>query len=83
VRLISSASDVGEDWAREHHRRRRSPVLLDEVGAGDVQASVRRELNAVELQVDDLGQRRDEQRLGQAGHADNQAVAADKTSEHG
>ena len=73
--------DVGEDRAgREHHlpaagRR----ILLNQVGAGDVgRHQVGRELDAVELEVDDLGQRRDQQRLGEAGHADDQAVAADE-----
>ncbi len=37
---------------------------------------VRRELNAVEPQVDRLGQLLDEQRLGQPRHAAQQAVAA-------
>ena len=65
---------------REHHlaaagRR----VLLDDVGAGDVRRhQVGRELDAVELQVEHLRQRRDEQRLRQPGHADDQAVAADE-----
>ena len=73
--------DVREDRPRrEHHlapagRR----VLVDDVGAGDVRRhQVRRELDAVELQVQHLRQRRDEQRLRQAGHADDQAVAADE-----
>ena len=65
---------------REHHlppagRR----ILLDDVGARDVgRHQVRRELDAVELQVEHLRQRPDEQRLRQPGHADDQAVAADE-----
>ena len=37
---------------------------------------VGRELDAVELQVDGLGDGADHERLGQARHADHQAVAA-------
>ncbi len=37
---------------------------------------VGRELDALEAEVEDLGQRADEQRLGQARHAGEQAVAA-------
>ncbi len=73
--------DVGEDRpGREHHlppsgRR----VLLDDVGAGDVgRHQVGRELDAVELEVEHPRHRVDEQRLGEAGHADDEAVAADK-----
>ena len=55
----------------------RRDVLLDDVGAEDVgRHQVGRELNAVELQVDRVGERLDEQRLGQAGHAAQQAMAA-------
>ena len=73
--------DVAEDRpGREHHlppagRR----IFVDDVGAGDVRRhQVGRELNAVELQLEHLGQRVDQQRLGQPGHADDQAVAADE-----
>ena len=73
--------DVGEDrTGREHHlpaagRR----VFLHEVGAGDVRRhQVGRELDARELQVEHARHRVDEQRLGQAGRADDQAVAADE-----
>ena len=52
-------------------------VLLEDLGAGDVRGhQVGRELDAVEGQVQRIGQRADHQRLGQAGHADQQAVAA-------
>ena len=54
-------------------------VFLNDVRAGDVRRhQVGRELDALELEVEHLGQRGDEQRLGQAGHADDQAVAADE-----
>ena len=52
-------------------------VLLDDVGACDVRRhQVGRELDAVELEFQDLRDRRDEQRLGQPGHTDHQHVAA-------
>ena len=73
--------DVGEDRpGRELHlppagRR----ILVDDVGAGDVRRhQVGRELDAVELEVEHARHRMDEQRLGEAGHADDQAVAADE-----
>ena len=54
-------------------------VFLDDVRAGDVRRhQVGRELDAVELEVEHLRERPDEQRLRQAGHADDQAVAADE-----
>ena len=52
-------------------------VLLEHVGAGDVGGhQVGRELDAVEGEVEHLGQGGDEQRLGQPGHAHEEAVAA-------
>ena len=52
-------------------------VFLQHVRAGDVRGhQVGRELDALELDVEDPGQRADHQRLGQARHADQQAVAA-------
>ena len=62
------------------NRKARLPgrvVLLEHVGAGDVGGhQVGRELDAVEGEVEHLGERRDEQRLREPGHADEQAVAA-------
>ena len=73
--------DVREDRARrEHHlpppgRR----IFVDDVGARDVgRHQVGRELDAVELEVEHARHRMDEQRLGQSGHADDEAVAADE-----
>ena len=52
-------------------------VLVEDLGAGDVgRHQVGRELDALEAQVEDLRQRLDQQRLGQPGHAGEQAVAA-------
>ena len=54
-------------------------ILADDVGAGDVgRHQVGRELDAVELEVEHARHRVDQQRLGQARHADDQAVAADE-----
>ena len=85
LRLGRRAVDfVGEDDVREDRPRREHHlppagrrVLLDDVGAGDVgRHQVGRELDARELEVEHPRQRVDEQRLGQPGHADDQAVAA-------
>ncbi len=52
-------------------------VFLQHLGAGDVgRHQVGRELDAAEAQAERVGQRADHERLGQAGHADQQAVAA-------
>ena len=52
-------------------------VFVQHVGAGDVRGhQVGRELNALEAEVENPGQRADHQRLGQARHAYQQAVAA-------
>jgi hypothetical protein len=54
-------------------------VVLDDVGAGDVGwHQVGRELDAGELQIQHIRHRLDEQRLRQAGHPDDEAVAADQ-----
>ena len=71
--------DVGEDRAADEadHAAARGPVLFDHLGAEDVGGhQVGRELDAVELEVDCLRQLLDQQRLGEAGHAAQQAVAA-------
>ena len=47
------------------------PVMSDGIRSG-------RELDAVELEVEHLRQRSNEERLRQPGHADDQAVAADE-----
>ena len=51
-------------------------VLIDNVGPGDVAGhQIRRELDAFEGEVEDIGERPDQCRLGQAGHALDQHVA--------
>ena len=59
-------------------------VLLQDVGAGDVGGQeVGRELDAAERQIERLRERRDEQRLGEARHADEERVAArEERDEH-
>ena len=79
VRLISSAST--RLWkmgpGRNRTARPAPPVFLEHVGAGDVGGQeVGRELHAPERQLERLGQRRHEQRLGEARHADEQRVTA-------
>ena len=80
VRLISSARIMLANSGPGRNLYARSPVcrfFLNDFGAGDVAGhQVGRELNALERQVQRLGQRADEQRLGQAGHAFEQRVAA-------
>ncbi len=79
VRLISSASRMLVKIGPSTKRKLPPPVLvfLQHVGAGDVRGhQVGRELDALEADVEDAGQRADHQRLGQAGHAFQQAMAA-------
>ncbi len=85
LRLRRRAVDfVGEDHVREDRPRQehepppaRLGVVLQDVGAGDVgRHQVGRELDALEREVQDLRDGADEQRLGQARHADEQAVPA-------
>ncbi len=51
-------------------------VLLDDLRSRDVgRHQVGRELDPAELQGERIGQRVDHQRLGQSGHADQQAMS--------
>ena len=67
-----------------NRRRRAALLLVEDLGAGDVgRHQVRRELDPLEVEVEDVGERLDEQRLGQPGHAGDQAVAAgEERDEH-
>jgi hypothetical protein len=85
LRLRRRAVDlVGEDDVREHGagREHHPPlatrrIILDDVRAGDVgRHEVRRELDARVVEVEHARDGVHEQRLGEAGHADDQAVAA-------
>jgi len=75
---------VGEKNIGEHrplHELKPSParrgIFLQDIGSRDVgRHQVGRELDAVEFEVEDFRQRADEQRLGEAGDADQQTVAA-------
>src|SRR5262249_18484603 len=76
---------VGEDRSFDEveDAAMRFGIFLDDVGAGDVAGhQIGRELNAVELQRENFGERGDNQRLGQTGHADKQAVAAGEHGDH-
>ncbi len=71
--------DVAED--RAAHEDDLAPaglvVLLDHVRADDVRGhQVGRELDALEVELQHAGERADHERLGQAGHALEQAMAA-------
>ena len=80
VRLISSArmmfAKIGPGMNRILRLAGRD-VFLDHVGAEDVgRHQIRRELDAAELEIDRVGERLDQERLGQTRHAAKQAVAA-------
>ena len=80
VRLISSASTTLAKIGPVHELqlpRAAGAVLLQHFGAGDVAGhQVGRELDALEVQRQALGQRAHHQRLGQARHAFEDAVPA-------
>ena len=83
LRLRRRAVDlVGQDDLREdrplHEAQPADALLLvEDLGAGDVRRhQVGRELDALEVEIEDVGERLDQQRLRQAGHAGDQAVAA-------
>ncbi len=51
--------------------------FFEDLGAGDVRRhQIRRELDALEVEIEDAGERLDQQRLREAGHAGDQAVSA-------
>ena len=81
--LRRSAVDlVGQEHVREDRSGHEGHAaafagVLEDLGAGDVgRHQVGRELHAAELQVEDLGDGFDEERLGQAGRAGDEAMAA-------
>ena len=73
---------VGQDDLREdrplHEAQAAMPaVLVEHLRAGDIgRHQVRGELDPLEGEVEDLRERLDQQRLGQSGHAGDQAVSA-------
>ena len=57
----------------------RGAILFDDLGAGDVRRhQVRRELNALEREIEHAGDGAHQQRLGQTRHAGDDRVTADK-----
>ena len=71
--------DVGEDRSLDEADDAfpRRAIFLDDFRAKDVRRhQVRRELNPVELQIDRFGELLDEECLGQARHAAQEAVSA-------
>ena len=62
----------------------RALLFVENLGAGDVRRhQIGRELDALEVEIEDVGERLDQQRLRQAGHAGDQAVAArEQRDEH-
>ena len=71
---------VGEQEVREHRPERRRELaraLVVDAGADEVGGhEVGRELDALELPADGIGERLDRQRLGETGHALDEHVAA-------
>ena len=81
ARLISSASTICAKIGPGLELETPPAVgaLDHDVGADDVgRHQVGRELDAVEVEVEHLGQRADEERLAQARHALEQGMAADE-----
>ena len=85
VRLISSASRMLPKIGPGHEGPAAvagGGILFDDVRAGDVRGhQVGRELDALEDQAQRLRDGADHQRLGRAGQAGDQAVAADKQAQ--
>ncbi len=72
-------NDLREDRPLHETQRAGAVILVEDLRAGDVgRHQVGRELDALEAQVENLRQRLDQQRLREAGHAGDQAVAAAK-----
>jgi hypothetical protein len=70
---------VGENRAVNEHHLSALGGLLQNFRAGDVRRhEVGRELDALEFEVENLGDGFDQQRLGQAGRAGDQAMPAGK-----
>ena len=76
--------DLREDGARHEAQRSMSGLLVEHLGARDVGwHEVRRELDALEREVEYLRDRLDEQRLGEPRDAGDQTVSAgEERDEH-
>src|SRR5262249_49608814 len=69
--------DLREDRPLDEAEPPRALFLVEDFRAGDVRRhEVRRELDPLELEVEDVGERLDQQRLGEPGHTSDEAVAA-------
>jgi len=77
--------DVGEDRAADEAELALAGLgLVEDHRAGDVgRHEVRRELDALERHVEDLADGADHEGLGQAGDADEEAVAAGEERRRG
>jgi len=89
LRLRRGAVDlVGKDDVREDRPLHEAEdplsgraVLLDDFGAGDVgRHQIRGELDPAEVEIEGLGHRRDEEGLGESGHADQESVPVGEES---
>ena len=77
---------VGEQDVREHRSAHEHHlplsgfrIVLNDVGTGDVRRhQIGGELNAIELQVEDIGESLDDQGLGETGYTGDDAIAADQ-----
>ena len=69
--------DLREDRPFHEAKAAVAVGLVEDLRAGDVGGhQVRRELDPLEREIEDLRQRLDEQRLGESRHAGDQAVPA-------
>ena len=74
--------DLREDGALHEAEAAAALALVEDLGAGDVRRhQVGRELDALEVEIEDLGERLDQERLGEAGDAGDEAVAAGEQGE--
>ena len=76
--------DLREDRALDEAEPPAPLLFVEDLGAGDVgRHQIGRELDALEVEIEDVGERLDEQRLRQSGHAGDQAMAAgEERDEH-
>ena len=86
VRLISSARMMFAKIGPLTNTRSRlpvRPVFFDDFRSRNIRRhQVRRELDTFEVQMQDLGDGRDQQCLGQTGHAGDDGVAAGQHRNH-
>ncbi len=74
--------DLREDRPLDEAQAPAALALVEDLGAGDVRRhQVGRELDALEVEIEDVGERLDQERLGEAGDAGDQAMAAGEQRE--